>query len=102
MPSKFRERLFRKKSPKQDSTNASRVAASKNEPPQGTADSKPQSRRSSITIETAATPSVQQSATALLATSQSEQCAEGRVAADLPTDPLGLNILVTQDNAVVE
>jgi len=101
MPSKFRKIIFRKKPPKQDSKNTSRVVVSENEP-QGTADSKPQSRRSSITIEIASTSSVQQTATVPPATSQSEQCAEGRVAADLPTDSLGLNVLVTRDNAVVE
>ena len=102
MPSKFRKIIFRKKPPKQDSKNTSTVAALENEPPQSTADSKPQSRRSSITVETATTPSVQQTATVPPATSQSEQCAEGGVAANLPTDSLGLNVLVARDNAVVE
>ena len=85
--------IFRKKLPKQDSKNISRVAALKNEPPQGTADSKPQSGQSSITIETATAPSVQQTVAVPPAISQSEH---------LPTDPLGPNILVTRDNAVVE
>lgn len=102
MPSKFRRIIFRKKPQKQDSKNTSRIAALENEPPQSTADSKPQSRRSSITIETATTPSVQQTTAVPPATSQSEQCAEGRVAADLPTDSLGLNVLVARDNAVVD
>jgi hypothetical protein len=95
-------KIFGNKSRPQDSTNTSRVSASKNEPPQGTTDSKPQSRPSSITIETSTTPSVQQTAIVPPATSQSEQCAEGRVAANLLTDSLGLNVLVTRDNAVVE
>lgn len=67
-------------------------------PLQGSADSTPQSTRPSITSAL----TVERTTTVPPAASQSEQCTNREVAAELPTDSLGLNVLVTPDNAVVE